>query len=109
MGGAIRLERGEETPEEHLPIRLHRHAVDGALAFGSKLVSSVPSALSRAMLLRVVGDAEPLGRRGEVAANDDLAVRLHCHTPDNVVRIGIKAGVQRPVGIDPRDAIASRG
>ena len=84
--------QGREGPaDDDLADRLHEDAKDLQKpaktwrASGLKVVSSEPSAaLKRAMLLRAVGAAAPLGcTAGEAAADEEiLAVRLEGHGKD---------------------------
>ena len=41
----------------------------------------------------------------EGSAHQNLAVGLHRKGKDKIVRVGVKAGVQRAVGIKPRNAV----
>ena len=43
---------------------------------------------------------------GETAAEQNLAVGLHRDARDKTVRTGIKARIQRAIGVQPRDVIA---
>jgi hypothetical protein len=60
-GRAGRLKGGERPAEQNLPVRLHCRAKTLLFGLGSKPVSSVPSAFTRAMRLRVVALAAPFG------------------------------------------------
>ena len=77
---------------------------------GSKLVSSVPSAIQASDVVARGGAGAPATKHGETSTDHNLAVRLHRQgTDDRVVRTGIEGGLERAVGMKSANLIARGG
>ena len=93
----------KKPPAKILPSACTAMAKTVLLAFGSNESAKPVVASSRAMLLRV---CPPMLFAREIAARQNLAVRLHRDGIDNIVRVRVEGGVERAVRVQPGNVVA---
>ena len=101
------VERVEVARDQHLAVGLDRQGVDRVVCPGAGVKAGVQRAVTVQPRDAVAACAVD---RGEVAPDERLAVGLDRHGIHQDIRpgAGVKAGVQRAIGVQPRDAIAPR-
>jgi len=76
-GGAVRLERGEEAPEEHFPVWLHGHTQDFEIRIRIKAGVEGAIGIDARNAIPRGGRRRPVRlERGEVAAQEHFSIRL---------------------------------
>ena len=100
------IDQGERAANEDFAVALHRHRIDHLIRAGLHVERWVEAAVAIQP-----GDVVPFHvvHRGEISGNDDLAIGLQCHRQHRTghARAWVERGVERPVHIQPRNALTA--